>query len=252
VTEEVELARACGERLMDALAGEQIAQRLMSLLRGRLGELQVISTRHKRVLHDEVLPDIHAALLTLQAGAAAPDSVRTLSRAHRTISELLQAGPRSAAAELQARGFVGALREAVDSEFSGAFESVVWSIDPQLEPRLQGAGGQVAGEVAYFAALEAVRNAARHAAGSQGGRRVRLEIAANWEAGLALTVADDGVGLDGGAAAFGGEGLLLHSTMMAVVGGELSVKTGEAGRGTVARLWLPAAGLQTQPDPLEP
>ncbi len=254
VTEEVELARACGERLMDALAGEEIAQLLMSLLRSRLGELQVISTRHKRVLHDEVLPDIHAALLTLQTGAEVgnPASVLALSRAHRTISELLQTGPRSIASELQTRGLVGALREAVQGEFAGAFESVTWDVEPEVEGRLRGIGGQLAGEVLYFAALEAVRNAARHAAGRQAGRSVRLRIAARWENGLSLTVVDDGVGLAGSATAFSGEGLLLHRTMMAVVGGELSVGPAEIGEGTVVRLWAPAGGLQTLVEAVTP
>ncbi len=246
VTEEVELARACGERLLDTLAGEQIAELLMELLRARLGELQVIGARHKRVLHDEVLPDIHAALLTLQAGESAgrPVTVQALSRAHRTISGLLQAGPRSVAAEIQARGLVGALREAVRAEFADAFESIAWEVEPEAERRLMEVRSQVAGEVVYFAALEAVRNAARHAAGGSVDRKVRLRIAARWEEGLALTVGDDGVGLASPANRFGGgEGLLLHSTMMAVVGGSLSVRPAESGIGTVARLWLPAVGL---------
>ncbi len=251
VTEEVELARACGERLLDALAGEQIAQLLMALLRARLGELQVISTRHKRVLHDEVLPDIHAALLTLQSEVEAgnPASVRALIHAHRTISELLHAGPRSIATELQSRGFVGALREAVQAEFADAFESVTWEVEPEVDRRLKGAEGHVAEEVAYFATLETVRNAGRHAAGGRGDRRVRLRIAARWDGGLELTVSDDGVGLHSPAARFGaGEGLLLHSTMMAVVGGALSVRPAEAGSGAVARLWVPAGALLARPD----
>jgi hypothetical protein len=57
--EEIELAQACGERLLDTLAGERIGRTLMELLRRRIGELQVVSTRHRRVLHDEVLPEIH-------------------------------------------------------------------------------------------------------------------------------------------------------------------------------------------------
>jgi len=62
--EEIEIARTVGERLIDMRASTEIAQRLMALQRQRLAESQIVDRRTRRVLHDEVLPHLHAALLS--------------------------------------------------------------------------------------------------------------------------------------------------------------------------------------------
>jgi signal transduction histidine kinase len=103
----------------------------------------------------------------------------------------------------------------------------------------------------YYASLEAVRNAARHAPGPDPGRPVSIRIRARWMDGLELTIEDDGVGLHAPPAHPGGrEGLLIHSTMMAVAGGSLTTNPGHEGAGTIIRLWLPAISLPRQsPNP---
>jgi signal transduction histidine kinase len=102
----------------------------------------------------------------------------------------------------------------------------------------------VAAEVLYYASLEAVRNAARHASGGDPARALSLRITARWRDGLDLLVEDDGVGLLHGPAQPGErQGLLIHTTMMAVVGGSLTLAPGDHGQGTAVRLWLPAASL---------
>jgi signal transduction histidine kinase len=65
--EEIEIARATGERLIDTQASAEMARRLMDLQRQRLAESQVIDRRTRRVLHDDVLPKLHAAMLMLSA-----------------------------------------------------------------------------------------------------------------------------------------------------------------------------------------
>jgi hypothetical protein len=240
--EEIELARACGERLLDAVAGERIGHLLMDLLRRRLSELQVLGTQHKRLLHDEVLPDIHTALLRLHEPEVAGEA---LSRAHRTISELLHAGPKTAASQIEACGLLGAIREAVRQDYVGEFAAMEWQEEPEVERHLKGLGAGLAAEVIYYASLEAVRNAARHARGSDLSRQVRMQISVSWQAGLHIQVIDDGVGLrPGGSSAGSGEGILFHSTMMAVVGGRLVLAPGPGGTGTAVELWLPAEALQ--------
>ncbi len=54
--EEVEIAQASGERLIDAQAGAAVAHRLMDLQRRRFAQTQVVDQRTRRVLHDDVLP----------------------------------------------------------------------------------------------------------------------------------------------------------------------------------------------------
>ncbi len=237
--EEIEVARACGQRLLDVIAGEQLARLLMDLLRRRLSELEVLSKRHKRLLHDDVLSDIHLALLRLDEPSLA---AAALTRAHHRLSELLQAGPRSVIDHLEARGLIPALREAVEQDFASEFASVEWDLPPEPEPI--GRMG-VGAEVFYHAALEAVRNASRHAGGGSPARTVHLRIVGRWRDGLDLEVQDDGLGLSAASStARGGQGLLLHTTLMAVIGGQMSLGPGPDGRGTAVRIWVPWGALR--------
>ncbi|MGD2027896.1 MAG: hypothetical protein PVI99_08780, partial [Anaerolineales bacterium] len=68
--EEIEVAQASGERLIDTKASVEIAQRLMALQRQRLAETQVADQRTRRVLHDEVLQQVHTAMLILDRAEA--------------------------------------------------------------------------------------------------------------------------------------------------------------------------------------
>lgn len=246
VAEEVELARACGGRLLDAIAGERIAHLLMELVRRRTGELQVLSTRHKRILHDEVLPSIHTALLRLEGASTlgSGEAIQALAQAHRRVSSVLQSEPKPVALEIRGLGWIGALRRAIEGEFAEAFTGIAWQVEPMVERQLQTVEAGVAAEVIFFAALEATRNAARHAAGGEPARGVALSLRVAWQDGLLVEISDDGVGLSKQAARpGGGEGLLFHSTMMAVVGGSLLIDCPPSGRGTCVRLWVPAAAL---------
>jgi hypothetical protein len=69
--EEIAIARATGERLLDLLAAAALARRLLDLTREQWAEGQVADRQTRRVLHDEVLPDLHAALIMLGQGGDA-------------------------------------------------------------------------------------------------------------------------------------------------------------------------------------
>jgi signal transduction histidine kinase len=228
--EEIEIARASGERLIDSQAGAEMARRLMALQRERLAESQVLDQQARRVLHDEVLPRLHAAMLTLSAPGAPSDeghadAVEALADAHRQIADLLHEMPTATAPEVARLGLVGALHQAVDEEFGHAFDAVAWKVEPGAEQKARTIPTLTA-EVLFYAAREAVRNAARH------GRRddsapLHLRLGVAQRNGLEITIEDDGVGLGAGSAseAGSGHGLALHSTMMAVVGGTLAVES---------------------------
>jgi signal transduction histidine kinase len=226
--EEIEIARAGGERLIDAQASAEMARRLMALQRQRLAESQVVDRRTRRVLHDDVLPRLHAAMLTLStsgSGETHEEAVDTLADAHRQIADLLHDMPASTTPELARLGLIDALRQAVEEEFGDAFDSVTWDLSPAAERRGRDIASLTA-EVVFYAAREAVRNAARHGRGDEG-NPLHLQVSAGWDDGLEIVVEDDGVGL--GAESHteegAGRGLALHSTMMAVVGGTLAVES---------------------------
>jgi signal transduction histidine kinase len=239
--EEIETARAGGERLIDAQASAEMARRLMALQRQRLAESQVVDRRTRRVLHDDVLPRLHAAMLTLSASGTDEthgEAVESLADTHRRIADLLHDMPTAAAPEVARLGLIDALRQAVDEEFGGAFDSVAWKVSSAAEKRAHDIASLTA-EVLFYAAREAVRNAARHGRGEDGDP-LHLQIDATWDDGFEIVIADDGVGLgteahtDEGA----GRGLALHSTMMAVVGGTLAVESAP-GKYTRVTLRLP-------------
>jgi signal transduction histidine kinase len=250
--EEIEMARLSSERLLDSQAGAEMGRRLVALQRRRLVESQMADLLARRVLHDEVLPNLQAALIALDsrpvpagarpgAGSAqAAVAAGLLSDSHRRIADLLRQIPTVTTADLDRLGLVAVLQRAVDDELAGDFDDLNWQIAPGAEEaarRLPPA----AAEVLFYAAREAARNAARHGRGPQAPLHLRIALTAG--DGFAIVVEDNGVGLAGsagedGRAAGSGQGLALYSTMMAVIGGSLAVDSAP-GRYTCVRLHLP-------------
>jgi signal transduction histidine kinase len=247
--EEIEIAQASGERLMDTLASIEVAQRLLALQRQRLaesrdyGELSraVFDQRARRLLHDEVLPLLHTAVLTLsgsqsRASNTTDDPLHLLADAHRQISNLLCEMPVVAVPEIDRLGLVGALQKTVAEEMNGVFDEVTWQVDDKAERKAR-ALTPLAAEVLFYAAREAIRNAAHHGRDRAGDRPLclRVGLALAWrepvegseQGRLEILVEDDGVGFPASAPSVdgAGQGLALHSTMMAVVGGTLAFES---------------------------
>lgn len=223
--EEIEIARATGERLIDTQASAEMARRLMALQRQRLAENQVLDRRTRRVLHDDVLPQLHAALLNVTHNS---EAITLLAEVHRQISDLLREMPPATTPEVARLGLIGALRRTVGDELGSAFDSVTWEIAPEAESIAQGLP-PVAAEVLFYAVREAIRNAARHGRDSNdgGSRPLHLRVAAHWRDGLKILVEDDGVGLETMSQSQRGDGhgIALHSTMLAVIGGTLTLES---------------------------
>jgi signal transduction histidine kinase len=205
-----------------------MARRLVALQRRRLAEDQVLDRRARRLLHDEVRPQLHAAILEHGHEGRLREQ---LSAVHKQISNLLHDLPPAAGPELERHGPLGALRRAIEAELAEAFDELVW----QIEPAAEAAARQLdplRAEALFYAAREAARNAARHGRGGDGARRLALRVAADYRSsagGPALVevrVEDDGVGLAlRRPAEVGGAGLALHGTILAILGGALSVES---------------------------
>ncbi|MCC6805210.1 MAG: hypothetical protein IT319_20190 [Anaerolineae bacterium] len=220
--EEIEIARTSGERLIDMQASAEMSRRLMAIQRERLAQNQVVDRRTRRTLHDDVLPRLHATLLTLPPEAAGV--AEQLGEIHRQIADLLRELPTPAAPEVAQLGLIPALRKAVEGELVGAFDRVTWEIEPEAQAEAERIPLLTA-EVLYYAAREAVRNAAVYGRHPQ--RPLHLGIKIAGRDGLTIAVEDNGVGVarTDGSPAGSGHGLALHSTMMAVVGGALTVES---------------------------
>jgi signal transduction histidine kinase len=243
--EEIEIAQNTAERLIDNKASAEVAQRLMALQRERLAETQILDQRSRRVLHDDVLQQVHTAMLKLvSAKGGTPENITEavdlLGDIHRKISDLLHEMPATALPELAKLGLCRALQQLVEEEFSTDFDDVAWQFDANIEDRVKSIS-PLATEVLYYAAREAIRNAARHGRKTDQATALTLTVAMKWEHGLETSIQDNGVGLTGDHQANdgSGQGLTLHSTMMAVLGGELSIES-LPGEYTRVTLTLPA------------
>ncbi len=238
--QELQVAAACAERILDALAGEQLARMAVSLLRQRIAQVQVMSAQHKRILHDEVLPQIHLALLKVEAlRNVGPDTslldgkldeaTTALTQAHRRISSLVREMSNAVPTRLDSEGLAAALQSALDHDFRDSFDRVDWQAEPAAVERAKQLP-LFASEVMFYAAQEAIRNAARHGRGGVAQRPLHLEVAMRQNAGLQIIIGDDGVGRDVAHINHeSGSGLRFHSAMLAVIGGTLSVEDRSGG-----------------------
>ncbi len=222
--EEMEIARSTGERLIDSAASLAMSQRLMQLQRERMAANQILDQRTRRVLHDDVLPSIQTTMLSLAAGAPVEPVVKQLSELHSQLADLLHELPPAAAPEISRLGLIGALRRAVQVEFSQQFEKAEWAFAEEVEQKARELA-PVAAETVYFAARELVRNAAKHAHPEEGSNYLRLKITASVAGDLLQLVIEDNGAKWTSVPANLGQGLSLHGTMMAVVGGSLSIET---------------------------
>ena len=221
--------RATGERLIDLAASVALSQRLMALQRERMAATQVLDQQTRRALHDEVLPLIHTAMLSLASGATTEAAIQQLSAAHQEVSNLLRALPPTVAPQIARLGLLDALKRMVAVEFSAAFDEVTWHCDEGVEAQAARVI-PLAAETLYCAAREAVRNAAKYARQLDRPAGLCLTLAAHVaDHQFQLAIADNGSGLP--QTPGNGQGLALHSTLMAVVGGSLVLEM-NAGQGT--------------------
>ncbi len=109
--EEIEIAQTAGERLLDLLAGGEMARLSMELLRQRLAQTKILEGQGRRVLHDEVLPQLHTALLYL-SGSPDPSpeqrqAMAMLTELHQRIAGLMREMPLAAPQRLSQNGLDG-------------------------------------------------------------------------------------------------------------------------------------------------
>jgi signal transduction histidine kinase len=214
----------------------------MSLQRQRLAQNLMLDRRARRVLHDDVLPRLHAIMLTLQD--APPEALTQLGEAHHEISNLLREMPGATTPAVARLGLVEALKQAAHEEHGAAFDTVTFDVTPEAEAIARTLPPLTA-ETLFYAAREALRNAARHArTPGQDSEQLNLRIILNVRDGLELVLEDDGIGLENaqasnhGSHGGSGQGLALHGAMMAILGGTLSLEP-NAPHGTRVVLKLP-------------
>ena len=240
--EELEIAQASCEGVLEMKARSEMEEHLARLQRQRLSENRVNEIRVRRLLHDEILPQLHTAMLSLGSGEndAKAEAMEMMGEAHRSISDLLRDLPVSTIEGIKRAGFTATFQRLLSTRFNDIFASVSLESDEKVD-RLVPLLPPLAVETLFEGGREAIRNAARHARGDDQNERVDLSITIkNKGSGIELVIEDNGRGFAPGRGGAGGagKGIELHRTMMEVVGGRLQIES-VVPHGTRVRLWLP-------------
>lgn len=263
--EDMDLAYACGQRILDTLRDHEAMQAVAGLLRRRIVDVKLLGAQHRRVLHDEILPQMHLALLRLetlrptvqeaseqQLNTATPSSVMALdeavervSDAHRRLAAMMRSTAPSAPHRLERDGMMNAIRAMIAQDFQQVFDEVEWDVSEETVNHIDEVVPPAIAELIFAAVQEALRNAARHARGTDLHRRLRLTLKASLNPHLEVIVADDGVGLlsASNTTTGTGGGLLTHSALLSVAGGSLAVKS-TPNEGVSVRILLPVESLR--------
>jgi signal transduction histidine kinase len=223
--EEVEIARTVGERLIDSKASNVLAHRLMELERQRLSETRVVDQQTRRTLHDDILPRLQSVMIKLSTGSPNADgAIQEMGEIHRQLTDLMHELPVIIEPELTERGLVNALQVTIENEYRPYFNTLTWQVDENVAENVNTFTPYVS-DVLYHAAREAVRNAAHHGRRSESDLPINLQIAITWQDRLVISIQDDGIGFDPSSknGNVHGQGLAMHSTLMAIVGGSLAI-----------------------------
>ena len=265
--EDMNLAHACGQRILDTLGDHEAMQAVAGLLRRRIVDVKLLGAQQRRVLHDEILPQMHLALLQLETLRSQPgngnvpspgdtdareqavdETITLISDTHRRLAAMMRATAPSAPHRLEQDGMISAIRTMLDQDFQYAFDEVEWCVSDETAASIDEVMPPAIAELVFAAVQEALRNAARHARGSDEHRHLRLIFKALWnnvDHSLEVIVTDDGVGITSATSATSGTGggLLTHSALLAIAGGSLTIKS-SPGEGVTVRILLPAGSLR--------
>src|SRR5713101_3534884 len=249
--EDMNLAHACGQRILDTLGDHEAMQAVAGLLRRRIVDVKLLGAQQRRVLHDEILPQMHLALLRLETlrsqrdEIALDEAVGMISDAHRRLAAMMRATSPGVPHRLERDGMMPAIRAMLEQDFQNAFDEVEWRVSDETAARIDEVVPPAIAELIFAAVQEALRNAARHARGADVHRRLRLTFKASCSPHLEVIVADDGVGITSVNSSTTGTsgGLLTHGALLAIAGGSLTVKSAP-GEGVTVRILLPASALR--------
>ena len=232
------------EHLVDQRTAElRAANDRLASLSQRLMHAQEDERRHiARELHDEIGQALTALRMSLQAARhahpiPAPQMDDAIRIAEHTLQQVRDLSLDLRPSLLDDLGLVPALRWYIDRQAQRTGLAVVFEADTPDE-RLPADL-----EVACFRFVqEALTNIARHAQASQVQIRLRRR-----DRGLALEVADDGVGFDVAdtldeAVRGGSIGLLGMEERVQLAGGQMEIESGQ-GKGTLIRARFPLAPL---------
>src|ERR1700730_14302909 len=147
--EDMNLAHACGQRILEVLGDHEAMQAVAGLLRRRIVDVKLLGAQQRRILHDDMLPQMHLALLRLETlrsfihsdssaslplsqededtptpGQVLDEAVDMISDAHRRLAALMRATAPGAPHRLERDGLMDAICAMLQQDFQHAFDEV--------------------------------------------------------------------------------------------------------------------------------
>lgn len=241
--EEIQIARSISERIIDIHASTQMAKTLIDTQRKKMTETKLIDSQTRRILHDDILPILHTSIIDINSDTDKQEIISSISSAHKKISDLLANNGNDNLTKVSKDGLIKAVKIFVEKEMKNHFESINWEINQEAEEYLINLSLTV-NEVIFYAIREIIRNSAKYAKNEQGKANLTVKVEIDKE--LKIIIEDDGQGINSEtkSIAGSGQGLKLHSTMIAVIGGYLSVES-EKNHFTRISIVLPIVDLDT-------
>ncbi len=256
--EEIEIARAACERLVDTQSSVQMTKHLVALQREQLVQNQLLDQRARQLLHDEILPEIHTVILELNSASknssTAERETNILEAIHKKLSDMLHNLPTSFSPEISRTHFLEAIQLLPELQLDGSFSTVKWAVSSEAVACIDKLPINVR-EVLYFATREAIRNAAVHGGGTADSKEQSLEIEICRPHGVEISIKNTGCTMDVEQISKrlsdgGGKGLSIHQTMMAIIGGSLLLEN-VPGQFVKVILRLPAQNIPSKIEPIQ-
>jgi signal transduction histidine kinase len=281
--EDMNLAQTCGQRILDTLGDHEAMQAVANLLRRRVVDVKLLGAQQRRVLHDEILPQMHLALLQLEMLRSMPtngqitstaraealdteseamtaanvsidasrqavdEAINIISDTHRRLASMMRTTAPGAPHRLEHDGLINAIQTMLEQDFQNAFDEVDWEISEETAMRIDEVISPAIAELIFAAVQEALRNAARHARGSDVHRHLHLILKATWnpqDRHLELIVADNGIGIvSASSSTTGTGGGLLTHSALLAIAGGSLTIVSAPGEGVTVRIVLPAETL---------
>ncbi|GIW21675.1 MAG: hypothetical protein KatS3mg068_0682 [Candidatus Sericytochromatia bacterium] len=153
------------------------------------------------------------------------ESIELIKNAHKKISNMLKEIPSTTNYDISKLGFIDAIKLFVKNDFSKYFDKIEWKIDKDFADEIKKLPN-LTQNIIFYAIAEAIRNASKYAKIEN----KELVLTINFlkkDDKIQIIIMDNGVGYgysklqNKGS----GNGLILHSTLMLVIGGKLDIES---------------------------
>lgn len=217
--EDIEIARSAVERWMDNQSAAEIARRLVSLQQESRISSRLLDQKARRILHDDILPLLHTALIS---DSKSPAAIQ-ITEAHHQISQLLREAPPPPPPEIAAHGLFTAIRQIANSEAELLHADLNVDVDPQAEQAAASLSADAA-EAVYHAVRESLRNIQKHTYLPED-ERLKIKITSKADGLLFIQIENNGTDrYDNKSVTDGGQGIKLHNAMLAEFGGGMRLE----------------------------